>query len=102
MASGSATRVLRAQQAGEADVELALDQPVEALHLGGGESETTDQLGARRFGERLARLHQPAKRRGPVDAVEAADLIDVQAVERVVTQEIALPTGQRPQARAHR
>src|SRR5204862_446732 len=74
------------QQAGQAQIELAADQADHAVELGAAELQPLDQLALGDCLHRVARGLDPPRGGGAMDMVERRELIDAEAVERVLAQ----------------
>src|SRR5258708_4940634 len=75
------------EQRPHAHVELAPHQAQHALQLGRLELEPLPQIGERTLENLLARPLDPARGRGAMHAVERAELVDIQPVDKLLAQE---------------
>src|SRR5262245_30445604 len=83
------------EQAAQAEIDVALHQPHDAVELGGPHLNATMEARARAFREQGPRRFEPAVRRALVDAVEIADLLDVEPVDEVMAQHVAVANLER-------
>src|SRR5262249_39236049 len=78
------------QQAGDRQLEIGVEKPQQTLDLGGRKLQRGDQSAPGATAEIRAGLGQPARARRAVDMVQARELVDVQIVENVLAQQVAL------------
>ncbi|MDB4960452.1 MAG: hypothetical protein JWP01_451 [Myxococcales bacterium] len=83
------------EQASEADLDPALDEPDQALGLLGGKPELGAQPAHRVLAKLIANAIEPACRGRPVHRMDPADLVDPEAVEQVHAQHVAIANLER-------
>jgi len=83
------------EHAAQAPVELAADEAEHALELGAGEADPVAQTLARALEHVHAGARDPARDRGAVRTVEDAELVDVELIEEVLAQQVALAAVER-------
>src|SRR5262245_12757434 len=91
-----------AEQAVQADVELARDQPDDAGELAAAELQPVDELLLGRVLERFARALDPARGGRAVNVVDLRELVEVEAVEGVLAQHEPLAIGELRERRLER
>jgi hypothetical protein len=78
------------QNAADAGVQLAANHADHALEIAGFDAQAVGQDAAGSVEQVLARSGQPAGRGRAVNAVQATYLVDAEAIEQLVTQEVSL------------
>ena len=67
-----------------ADLELAADEPEDRVELGGIDGQLLAQRGEGQLHDPLPGSLEPARRGGPVDLVQHADLVDGEPVDELL------------------
>src|SRR5687767_9855117 len=86
----SSLRRFAMEDARDRQLDVAVQEPEQALDLVELEAERRDQALARALAELGARVGEPARAGGAVHAVEARQIVDRELVEHVLAEQVAL------------